>query len=238
MTFYVQEMHRTSACNAGNCRITDDDQPADFAEPFETLEAAMSFAQTQAAEVVPEWKPRLSGMDTFGVWPWGIERPIWEVYEEPDEDTPERDAWDGFAEVYGILDPLEPMEDLRDLLEETRHGYSIAESLCEVDGEEVDLCVEAAEQLDKDGKTRQAIECRKPSLVRFRSDLAVNGHSWALLEDGRCGGLLGGLDCERPTVDDVLFADWWSADDCDLSTTQGKQAAVIYAIIADVVSWG
>ena len=238
MTFYVQEMHRTSACKAGNCRITNDDQPADFAESFATLEAAMSFAQTQAAEVVPEWKPRLSGLDTFGVWPWGIERPIWEVYEEPDEGAPEWDAWDGFARVYDIIDPLEPMEDLRDLLEETCHGWSIAESLCTVDGDEVDLCAEAAEQLDKDDKTRQAIECRNTSLVRFRSDLAFNGHSWALLEDGRCGGLLDGLDCERPAVGDVLFADWWSADDCDLSTAQGKQAAVIYAIIADVVSWG
>lgn len=238
MTVYVQMIHRTSSRPAGSWGIVDDDRPADWAEPFATLEEAMSYANEQAAQVKPELEPKPADMWTFGVWPYAIERPVWEVYEEPEPDTPEREDWDGSAKVYDIIDPLEPMEDLRELLEGTGKGYgSIRDQLAYDLGEEVDLCAEVAEQLEEDAPERQTIERRKLSLVPFRSDLAPSGRSWALLEDGRCCGLLGGLETMHPSAYDALRADWWSANDCDLSTAQGKEAVIIFAIIADVVSW-
>lgn len=236
MTIYVQMMRRKSvpaASNYGSERETSYD---DWAESFNTLEEAIAYAHKQAAQVAPEWEPRLVDGLTFGVWPYAIERPVWEVYEEPGLDTPEWDAWDGLCKVYDIVDPFEPMKDLIDLLDGVSRGCgSIREQLAYDLGDEIDLREDVAD-LDED--ERQPIERRKLSLASFGCTLApCRGRSWALLEDGRCCGLLSGFETMHPSAYDALHADWWSADDCDLSTAQGKEAAVIYSIISDAVSW-
>lgn len=235
MTIYVQMIHRTSAATADHSGIVHDEQYADWAESFATLDEALTYAKAQAAQVRPELEPKPADTWTFGVWPYGIERPVWEVYEEPEPDTPEWDAWGGFAKVYDIIDPLEPMEDLRDLLDGAARGCgSIREQLAYDLGNEIDLR-ESAADLGED--EREQVERRRLSLVSFGSDLAPSGRSWALLEDGRCCGLLGGLETMHPSAYDALRADWWSADDCDISTAQGKEAAAIFSIISNAVSW-
>ncbi len=238
MTYYAQMIHRTTAAAGGDYRLSDEDSYADWSEEFATLEEAESYARAQAAQAAPRWEPKPTDTLSFGVWPYGIERPVWEVYTEPEPDTPEWKELGGFCKVYDIIDPLEPMEDLQDLLAGTARGCgSIAEQLAFDLGDEIDICAEVAELLPADDPERQTIERRRLSLVSFGCMLAQTGRSWALLEDGRCCGLLGGLDNKRPAACDVLRADWWSASDCDMSTAQGKEAAVIYSIIADVVSW-
>lgn len=233
MTVYVQMNHRTSAAAADHSGVIHDDQQGEWIEPFATLDEALTYAKAQAAKARPAWEPKPSDTWTFGVWPYAIERPVWEVYEEPD--APERDTWDGFAKVYDIIDPLEPMEDLRDLLDGAARGCgSIRERLAYDLGDEIDLR-ESAADLDED--ERKSIERRRLSLVSFASTLAPSGRSWALLEDGRCCGLLGSLEKMHPSAYDALRADWWSRNDCDLSTAQSKEAAIIYTIIADAVSW-
>lgn len=235
MTYRVQVIHRKSVPAASNLGVERETSYSDWEESFNTLDEALAYARAQAAQVTPEWEPKSADMWTFGVWPYAIERPAWKVYEEPEPDTPEWDACGGFCKFYDIIDPLEPMRDLLDLLSDVARGCgSIGEQLAYDLGDEIDLREDVA---DLDDEERQPIERRRLSLVSFGCTLAPSGRSWALLEDGRCCGLLGGLETMHPSAYDALRADWWSADDCDLSTAQGKQAAAIYSIIADAVSW-